>query len=216
MTADFMEPNAEHGKPVVFEQNGKVFANSTDVAAFFGKSHAHVMRDIRNLIEDSEGACRSNFGPTSREVAQPNGGTRLEPSYDMDRSGFSLLAMGFTGRQAIKFKLRYVSAFERMEEALHGRLAGPAEPEALPPPNGEFPNWSPEAWRLKLATANMYDRAHGKLVMAWMMRQLGFPVPPRAILRAGQQMEMFETDDMGPDGETIFAAATNGTGVGNA
>lgn len=166
MTADFMGPDGEHGKAVVFERDGKVFANSADVAAFFGKSHKHVMAAIRDLIEASEGACGPNFRPTSREVTQPNGGMRLEPAYDMDRKGFSLLGMGFNGRQALKFKLRYVAEFERMEEALKERLSAPAEPqEALPPPPREFPNWPAEEWRLKLATANAYDRAYGKLAM---------------------------------------------------
>lgn len=36
----------------------------------------------------------------------------------MTRDGFSLLAMGFTGRKALQWKLKYIEAFNRMEETL--------------------------------------------------------------------------------------------------
>jgi Rha family phage regulatory protein len=118
--------------PVVSESRGRIVANSLDVATFFGKSHKNVIRDIRDLIAASQGVCRLNFEPTSREVAQPNGGTRLEPAYDMDRDGFALLGMGFTGAKAIAFKLRYIEAFNAMETALKGRtpIYAPPDPAA--------------------------------------------------------------------------------------
>lgn len=33
----------------------------------------------------------------------------------MTRDGFTLLAMGFTGKKALQFKLQYIEAFNRME-----------------------------------------------------------------------------------------------------
>ena len=36
--------------------------------------------------------------------------------YYMNRDGFSLLAMGFTGKKAIDFKLKFIEAFNKMEE----------------------------------------------------------------------------------------------------
>jgi phage antirepressor YoqD-like protein len=38
------------------------------------------------------------------------------PMYIMNRDGFSLLTMGFTGKQALRFKLDYIRAFNQMEE----------------------------------------------------------------------------------------------------
>lgn len=38
--------------------------------------------------------------------------------YEMDRDGFSLLAMGFTGEKALKWKLDYIRAFNTMESEL--------------------------------------------------------------------------------------------------
>ena len=36
----------------------------------------------------------------------------------MNRDGFTLLAMGFTGKKALDFKLKYIEAFNKMEQAL--------------------------------------------------------------------------------------------------
>ena len=43
---------------------------------------------------------------------------REENEYLMDRDGFSLLVMGFTGRKALEWKLKYIDAFNKMEERL--------------------------------------------------------------------------------------------------
>ncbi|EOS94821.1 hypothetical protein ETR_11658, partial [Erwinia tracheiphila PSU-1] len=40
------------------------------------------------------------------------------PCYNTTRDGFAFLAMGFTGRQAAAFKEAYITAFNRMEQAL--------------------------------------------------------------------------------------------------
>ena len=41
--------------------------------------------------------------------------------YEMNLDGFTLLAMGFTGKKALQFKLQYIDAFNRMERALLNR-----------------------------------------------------------------------------------------------
>ena len=43
---------------------------------------------------------------------------RQEVEYMMDRDGFSLLVMGFTGKKALEWKLKYIDAFNKMEETL--------------------------------------------------------------------------------------------------
>lgn len=106
-------PNDEATRlPLVTTKDGKALANSRDVAAFFGKSHRHVLRDIDNLITDA-GAPLPNFGQGSYTL--PSTGNQEHRCYDMDRDGFSLLAMGFTGAKALKWKLKYIEAFKAME-----------------------------------------------------------------------------------------------------
>ena len=94
--------------------NGRPTALSTQVAEFFGKLHKNVIRDIRNLIESIPELGRLNFELSSYINEQ---GKEL-PCYRMDRKGFVLLAMGFTGEQALKFKIAYIDAFDRMEAQL--------------------------------------------------------------------------------------------------
>lgn len=103
------------GHAMVFEREGAVFANSRDVADYFGKRHDHVLRDIRHLV--AEGFPK--FGEGSYTL--PETGPQNHPCFDMDRDGFSLLAMGFTGKRALKWKLLYIEAFNKMEAELRAR-----------------------------------------------------------------------------------------------
>ncbi len=115
--------------PVVFERDGRVFANSRDVAAYFGKEHRNVLRDIRNLIADAGEWGVLNFEQTP--ATDPQNGQSYQ-TFDMTRDGFSLLAMGFTGSKALAFKLRYIEQFNAMESTLRNPLAGFAIPQTLP------------------------------------------------------------------------------------
>lgn len=97
-----------HGKPV---------ANSKDIAEKFGKTHRQVLRNIRELIADLEGDLGGcDFAPSSYTSAQ----NKVLPCYELDRDAFALLAMGFTGKPALKWKLKYIQAFNHMESALIG------------------------------------------------------------------------------------------------
>ena len=123
-------------RPVVFERDGEVFANSRDVAASFGKRHDAVLRDIANLMEKASELRLHNFVETSTVTAMPNGGTREDRCFDMDRDGFSLLVMGFTGKKALEWKLRYIEAFNSMETELRSRAHGTEDlVKALADPN---------------------------------------------------------------------------------
>lgn len=88
-----------------------VFANSRDVAAFFGKEHKHVNEAIRNLVAKEPPLGVRNFRPFKiNDLAGESAAY-----YDMDRDGFTLLAMGFTGTKALRWKLRYIEAFNALE-----------------------------------------------------------------------------------------------------
>lgn len=43
------------------------------------------------------------------------------PMYLMNRDGFSLLVMGFTGKKALEWKLQYIKAFNQMENFIRER-----------------------------------------------------------------------------------------------
>ena len=118
--------------PILAVLNGVPTTTSTYVAEYFGKQHIHVMRDIRNLIAlDPE--CLSNFGYASRQVHQPNGGVVEYPEFRITEEGFMLLAMGFTGKKALGYKLAFIAEFKRLRAALAQRpQPAPATTPACP------------------------------------------------------------------------------------
>lgn len=109
-------------QPLVHAKDGEVFASSRDVAAFFGKNHSDVLRAIRNLIVKEPRLGLLNFA--SFKINDLTGESTSH--YDMDRDGFTLLAMGFTGSKALGWKLRYIEAFKAMEAEVRRIAQSPA------------------------------------------------------------------------------------------
>lgn len=100
---------------------------SKKIAEVFEKRHDHVLRDIESLAGGIP-----NFGETFQKttyIHEQNG--QEYPMYYITRDGFSLLAMGFTGQKALEWKVKYIEAFNYMEQQLntpelqmaHGLLA---------------------------------------------------------------------------------------------
>lgn len=93
---------------------------STDVARHFQKRHADVLRELDRLHSILPKSFRErNFALTFRIVPGPNGTSRKVKAYLLTRDALSLLVMGFTGKAAIMWKLRYIEAFNAMEQALY-------------------------------------------------------------------------------------------------
>ena len=105
--------------PALSIVNGHPTTLSTQVAEYFGKLHKDVLKATRNLIESAPELNGRNFAPV--EIKDAKG--ELRPAYRMDRKGFVLLSMGFTGEKALKFKIAYIDAFDRMEEELRNSTA---------------------------------------------------------------------------------------------
>ena len=102
---------------IVFNNNGKPVTNSLLVATKFGKNHKDVLRIIRNLINDMT-AQNCAVMQMFFESDYYNEQSKKQPMFIMDRDGFSLLVMGFTGKEAIKFKLDFINQFNNMENRL--------------------------------------------------------------------------------------------------
>ena len=92
--------------------DSRATTTSLKVAEIFEKEHSKVLRSIREL-ECSENFTEANFGLS--EYTDSTG--RKLPMYNITRDGFTLLAMGFTGEKAMKFKIAYIEAFNAMEKA---------------------------------------------------------------------------------------------------
>lgn len=86
--------------------------DSRSVACNFQKRHDNVLRDIENIKKDV-----LNFEEMFIESSMPDSYGRQQKMYLMNRDGFSLLAMGFNGKEALSWKLKYIEAFNKMEKA---------------------------------------------------------------------------------------------------
>ncbi len=101
-------------KDIVYKKdNGQILTNSLLVAEKFSKQHKHVIDTIRKLISSAENSAQF-FASTT--YIDESGKKNL--MYVMNRDGFTLLAMGFTGEKALQFKLDYIEAFNKMEQTI--------------------------------------------------------------------------------------------------
>lgn len=105
----------DHQQPVV---------SSLQIAEDFSKNHKDVLKTIENL----KGGLAQNFADLfyMSSYQHPQNKQRY-PLYLMNRDGFSLLVMGFTGKDALMWKLKYIQAFNAMEQQIKDGL--PSTPE---------------------------------------------------------------------------------------
>lgn len=98
---------------LVIMHDEKVVTTSLKVAEIFEKEHRDVMKSIRNLTAQ-------NFAVKKMFVEESylNSRNQQQPMFYMNRDGFTLLAMGFTGSKAMEFKLKYIEAFNQMEKKI--------------------------------------------------------------------------------------------------
>lgn len=96
-------------------KDGVPMVTSKQLADAFGKTHRNVMRDIHNTLRHVSDDFRVlNFEQSEYKSLQ----NKTLPCISMTRDGFSLIAMGFSGKDAIQWKEKYINAFNAMEAAL--------------------------------------------------------------------------------------------------
>ena len=98
---------------LVIMHDQQAVTTSLKVAEIFEKKHQHVMESIRKLTVENS-TVRKMFV----EDSYLNSRNQQQPMYYMNRDGFTLLAMGFTGSKAMEFKLKYIEAFNKMEKQI--------------------------------------------------------------------------------------------------
>lgn len=98
-------------------KDNQPLTNSLLVAETFGKEHRNVLRDIKNLIEG--GVLKNEQTPMFEETTyMSEQNKQIYPLYVMNQDGFTLLAMGFNGKKAMEFKLKYIEAFNAMKKQI--------------------------------------------------------------------------------------------------
>ncbi len=121
--------------------------SSLDIAETFGKSHRHVLEDIRRIFNTISSAEFSALFYKSDYIGA-NG--KKNPLYYMNRDGFTLLVMGYNGEKAMKFKLNYIKQFNEMEKALKEKITERAKGIAVR-----------QALTLAIQDSGENDRMHG-------------------------------------------------------
>ena len=101
---------------LVYLERDEAVCSSLDVSRSFGKRHDNVLRAIGGLLENEE---TQKMFKKSNYVDSQN--KQKYPMYLMNRDGFSLLVMGFTGKKALDWKLKYINAFNQMEKIIRER-----------------------------------------------------------------------------------------------
>lgn len=100
---------------MLFEHKEHAVVSSRTIAERFGKIHRDVVRSVENLTAQNC-AVKPYF---IKSTFEHRGNQYKE--YLCTRDGFSLLVMGFTGRDALEWKLRYIKAFNEMEAFIRER-----------------------------------------------------------------------------------------------
>lgn len=107
--------------------NNQLVTDSRQVAEAFGKRHNNVIATVRGLLKNKD--TQQMFYETTSHNEQNGQDYKM---YLMNRDGFSLLVMGFTGPEALEWKIKYINAFNEMEKKLQ-ESSSPALPDFSDP-----------------------------------------------------------------------------------
>lgn len=153
---------------VVYKSDkGTPVTDSLKVAAAFGKEHKTILRAIRNILGDSQRSVQNCADPqetNGRKIAPVENEVpahrkwfyessyfdeqgKSNPIFIMNRDGFSLLAMGLTGAQAMQFKVQFIEQFNAMEQHIREQQ-----------PSQKLPQSFAEALRLAAEQAERMER----------------------------------------------------------
>ena len=108
-----MEVKHKHKDVVVKRVAGELVVTSRQVAEDFEKQHKHVLEAIENIKAENSAVTKMFI-----ESSYKAGTGKNYKEYLLTRDGFSLLVMGFTGSRALEWKLKYIEAFNKMENKL--------------------------------------------------------------------------------------------------
>lgn len=126
---------------LVIIQDKQAVTSSRNIAEKFGKLHKDVLESIRQIIK-AENSALTFYRKTSYKA----GTGKSYPEYLMNKDGFMLLVMGFTGKAAMDIKIAYINAFNEMEAKLREMskpkqiplLKVPPAPYVYPEENAEY------------------------------------------------------------------------------
>ncbi len=131
----------KHKDVVINKIGGELVVTSRQVAEDFEKNHADVVTKIEGKVRPKgkseigliQGIVDSGEIPKNYfiEDSYLDSYGRKQKEYLLTKDGFSLLVMGFTGAKALQWKLKYIEAFNKMEEHIKGQARPLSTEETL-------------------------------------------------------------------------------------
>lgn len=117
MTTQALENTLESAVfPKLFHRETVAMTDSLKVAEYFGKRHDNLLQRIENL------GCSKEFNALNFKAAKyTDSKGEKRPMFLMTQDGFTLLAMGFTGKKAMQFKEAYIKKFNQMKSWITSR-----------------------------------------------------------------------------------------------
>lgn len=113
--------NAESVIRYVGESKQQVI-DSRDVARMIGKTHRHLMRDIRGYINDMKDSPKLDSPKFFIESSYISAQNKELPCYLLTKQGCEFVANKLTGRKGTIFTATYVSLFNEYEAEHNGKL----------------------------------------------------------------------------------------------
>lgn len=99
----------------VRRDGGVPMADSRAIAEVFGKRHNNVLRGIDHVLATLPDQLL-NFEQQIEVYTAGKGAQRRRRYFTMNREGFNVLVLGFTGTKALRYRAGFVLAFERLAE----------------------------------------------------------------------------------------------------
>lgn len=103
---------------LVYTRNGVPTTTSVLIADKFKKKHKNVLQMIDNKLRSPDKSVAEFLATHIYESQYVAGDGQVYRQYELDKQGFSFIALGMTGVQADLFKIEYINAFTKMEEAI--------------------------------------------------------------------------------------------------
>lgn len=104
---------------LVIMHERQAVTTSLILAEAFEKEHSKVIRTIKTKLKMTE--AKNGLSEMFAESTYTDRSGKQNKMYYLNRDGFTFIAMGFTGRKVDEFKLKYIDAFNKMEEQIRNQ-----------------------------------------------------------------------------------------------
>lgn len=111
-----MNPDLFPETLLVSREGDHIYTTSLKVAEHFQKAHRNVVRSIERLLEELPVEAFNVLNFERVEYKDRKGEKRF--MFHLNHDAFAILAMGFTGTQALIWKIEFLNAFRTQERAL--------------------------------------------------------------------------------------------------